>query len=89
MVDTMHYANGRVAENGDRVVLLGYGGPTVAVLYAVVAPEYCKGSIAVTRPNDPSLNLLECLHFDDVVALLPTQADTLSGRIALVPDTSE
>lgn len=88
---TMHYANGRVAKNGDKVALLGYGGPTVGILYdATAGNDYCNGKIAVTKPGDPCPNLKECLHIDDVLALFPAQADpTLLKRIALVPDTSE
>ena len=93
----MHYASGRVAKNGDKVVLLGYGGPTVGILYdAAAGNDYCNGKIAVTKPNDPCPNLKECLHADDVLALFPAQTDALADshpdlfkRIALVPDTSE
>lgn len=33
----MHYANGREAKNGDKVVLFGYGGPVVGILYDATA----------------------------------------------------
>ena len=51
----MHYANGREAKNGDKVVLLGYGGSTVGILYTTQrrGNDYCNGKIAVTKPNDP------------------------------------
>lgn len=93
----MHYANGREAKNGDKVVLFGYGGPVIGILYdASTGNDYCNGKIAVTKPNDPCPNLKECLHLDDVLALLPAQtgvlADThpdLFKRVALVPDNSK
>ncbi|HKM84200.1 MAG TPA: hypothetical protein VJY15_24980 [Candidatus Acidoferrum sp.] len=93
----MHYANGREAKNGDKVVHFGYGGPVVGILYdATAGNDYCNGKIAVTKPNDPCPNLKECLSLEDVLALLPAQqgvlADThpdLFKRVALVPDTSK
>lgn len=64
----MHYKNGREAKNGDKVVLLPSHGPPVAgILYdAQAGNDYCNGRIAVTSSNDPSPNLKECLHADDV-----------------------
>ena len=93
----MHYANGREAKNGDKVVLFTYSGPVVGVLYnAIAGNDFCNGNIAVTKPNDPCPNLKECLHLDDVLSLLPAQtgvlADThpdLFKRVALVPDGSK
>jgi hypothetical protein len=90
----MHYANGREAKNGDKVAFLGYGGPTVGILYdAIAGNDYCNGKLAVTKPNDPCPNLKECLHVDDFVALLPkapnAASDTLIARSALVPDGSK
>ena len=90
----MHYANGREAKNGDKVAFLGYGGPTVGILYdAVAGNDYCNGKIAVTKPNDPCPNLKECLHVEDFIALLPmapnAASDTIIARSALVPDGSK
>jgi len=92
--EKMHYANGREAKNGDKVVLLGYGGPTVGILYdAAAGNDYCNGKIAVTKPNDPCPNLKECLHVEDFLALLPAPpnaaSDTLMARSALVADISK
>lgn len=78
----MHYKNGREAKNGDKVVLIPvYGGPpVVGILYdATAGNDYCNGKLAITKPNDPCPNLKECLHLDDVQALI-------SGD---VPDTSK
>lgn len=94
----MHYANGREANNGDKVVYFGYGGgPVVGILYdARAGNDYCNGKIAVTKPNDPCPNLKECLCLEDVLALLPAQEGVLADphpdlfkRVALVPDTSK
>lgn len=90
----MHYANGREAKNGDKVVLLGYGGPVVGILYdATAGNDYCNGKIAIAKPNDPCTNLKECLHVEDFLALLPAPLnaanDTLMARSATVPDTSK
>jgi len=93
----MHYANGREAKNGDKVVFLGYGGPAIGILYdATAGNDYCNGKIAVTKPNDACPNLKECLHVDDVLAMFPPQEGVLADthpdflkRIALVPNQKE
>ena len=76
----MHYKNGRVAKNGDFVVLVSeYSKPMVGILYdAVAGNDYCNGRIAPIRPNDPCPNLKEVLHLDDFLKALPAE----------VPDTS-
>ena len=69
----MHYKNGRVAHNGDKVVLIpSYGAPVIGILYnATAGNDNCNGNIALIAPNDPCPNLAECLHLDDVLAALP------------------
>jgi len=65
----MHYKNGRPANNGDKVVLLGnqWNAPVAGILYnAVVVDSNCIGRIAPTSPNDPCPNLANCLHADDI-----------------------
>lgn len=64
----MHYKNGRIAKNGDKIVLLpSYGAPIAGILYdAIAGNDYCNGRIAITTANDPIANLKECLHFDDL-----------------------
>lgn len=71
----MHYKNGRVAKNGDKVVLIPtYGSPVIGILYdAVYGNDTCNGRLAPIRPNDPSPNLKECLHLDDVLKALPAE----------------
>lgn len=78
----MHYKNGREAKNGDKVVVFpSYGSPYVGVLYdAVAGNDHCNGKVAVTRPGDPTPNLQECLHLDDVKSAMP---------LAAVSDTSK
>ena len=94
----MHYANGRDAKNGDKVVLFStYAAPVVGILYnARAGNDFCNGKIAVTAPNDLCPNLKECLHLDDVLGLLPAQEGVLAAthpnllkRVALVPNTSK
>lgn len=68
----MHYKNGREAKNGDKVVLIGsYGSPVIGILYdAVAGNDTCNGRLAQINNNDPCPNLSECLHLDDVKAVL-------------------
>lgn len=89
----MHYANGREAKNGDKVVHLPQYGAvdpvtgkvfpnaTVGILYdAVPGNDYCNGKIAPTSPNDPMPNLKECLHLEDVLeAVRAAQESTASS----------
>jgi len=70
----MHYRNGREAKNGDKVVSLGIGGGTivaVGVLYdAVPGNDYCNGALAPIQTVPATACLCDCLHVDDVAALL-------------------
>lgn len=69
----MHYGNGREAKNGDRVVLLSEDGKILAsgFLYdAQAGNDFCNGRIAVPQHTDPYPNLKNCLHADDVAAVL-------------------
>lgn len=68
----MHYRNGRVANNGDKIVKLE-GGKIVAygVLHsATPGNDYCNGSIAIVQPANDYACMVDCLHIDDVAALL-------------------
>lgn len=93
----MHYRNGREAKNGDKVVFFSYGGTVIGILYdARPGNDYCNGKIAVMEPSDPCANLKECLHLDDVLALLPARKDVLADthpdifkQIELVPDSTK
>ena len=71
----MHYRNGREAKNGDVVVSLdGYGTQTInaiGVLYnAVAGNDYCNGIIAPIQPTNKEACLCDCLHIEDVLAIL-------------------
>lgn len=72
----MHYRNGREAKNGDKVVQLGgHGGGAqivaVGVLYdAKPGNDYCNGSIAPVQQPITGACMCDCLHLDDVAALL-------------------
>jgi hypothetical protein len=81
----MHYANGREAKNGDRILrvtnLGEYNKPIVGILHdAVAGNDTCNGNMA--EPADMrGVNLLECLHIDDVIAAI--------GDRKAVEDTSK
>jgi len=70
----MHYRNGREAKNGDKVVQLSFDGGrimNVGILFdAVAGNDYCNGSIAPTAPAVATACLCDCLHADDLAALL-------------------
>lgn len=71
----MHYRNGREAKNGDVVISLdGYGNQVIngiGVLYnAVAGNDYCNGSIAPIQPVNKGACLCDCLHIEDVLAIL-------------------
>lgn len=71
----MHYRNGREAKNGDIVISLdGYGSEVIngiGVLYnAVAGNDYCNGSIAPIQPVRKGACLCDCLHIEDVLAIL-------------------
>lgn len=68
----MHYRNGREAQNGDKIVKLE-GGTIVAfgVLHsAKPGNDYCNGTIAVIQSPTDYACMVDCLHVDDVAALL-------------------
>ncbi len=61
----MHYKNGRVAKDGDKVVT-PYG---MGILHSTTAQsETCNGRLAPVSPNDAWVTIKECLHVDDVMA---------------------
>ena len=69
----MHYRNGREAKNGDKIVQIGNGGKVEAygVLHsAVPGNDYCNGSIAVVQAANQYACICDCLHVEDVAALL-------------------
>lgn len=68
----MHYRNGREAKNGDKIVKLDVGKVVAfGVLHsAVPGNDYCNGHIAVVQPLNDYACMCDCLHVDDVAALL-------------------
>lgn len=70
----MHYRNGREAKNGDKVVkldtatgnIVGFG-----VLHsATPGNDYCNGNIAVIQAANDYACMCDCLHVEDITALL-------------------
>jgi len=72
----MHYRNGREAQNGDKIIQIGWYGSgvqitAVGVLYDVKpGNDYCNGSIAPIQTPQMSACLCDCLHVDDVTEML-------------------
>jgi hypothetical protein len=69
----MHYRNGREAKNGDKIVQISSDGKieAVGVLYgAQPGNDYCNGNIAPTQHPQTTACMCDCLHVDDLAALL-------------------
>ena len=71
----MHARNGRELKNGDKVVQLSTSGDAkvlhLGVLFdAVPGNDYCNGSIAAIQNPVNMACLCDCLHLDDVAAML-------------------
>lgn len=74
----MHYRNGREAKNGDKVIQLtsidgAEGGKlvSVGVLFdAKPGSDYCNGNIAYFAQPVMGACMCDCLHVDDLAALL-------------------
>lgn len=73
----MHYRNGREAKNGDKIVQIGGYGTgaaqvvAVGVLYdATPGNDHCNGSMAPIQGAVTGACLCDCLHVDDLAALL-------------------
>jgi len=71
---TMHYRNGREAKNGDKVVQLQLSEGVVinlGVLFdAKPGNDYCNGYIAPIQPTPAGACICDCLHVDDLAAIL-------------------
>lgn len=77
----MHYRNGREAKNGDTIIKIGSqyrsDGTVVPIIEAVgvlhnavPGDDYCNGSIAPINTSVAGACMCDCLHIDDVMALL-------------------
>lgn len=69
----MHYRNGREAKNGDKVVMIDDYQPGIVtvghLVEAVPGNDHCNGSI-LPKPGPFAACLCDCLHVDDLVAIL-------------------
>ena len=67
----MHYRNGREANNGKVVKLEGGKIVSFGVLHSATAGnDYCNGNIAVVQPTNEGACIVDCLHIEDVAAIL-------------------
>lgn len=70
----MHYRNGREAKNGDKIVKLDFEKGDVlsfGVLHsAIPGNDYCNGNIAVIQPTNDGACIVDCLHINDLAAIL-------------------
>lgn len=70
----MHYRNGREAKNGDKIIQLDIEGGKInalGVLFnATPGNDYCNGSIAPTQATPTGACMCDCLHVDDLAAIL-------------------
>lgn len=69
----MHYRNGREAHNGDKVIQLSLDGKITSfgVLHdATPGNDYCNGQLAPLQPGVVGACMCDCLHLEDVQALL-------------------
>jgi hypothetical protein len=70
----MHYRNGRIAKNGDRIIQLDYGSGkivNIGVLFdAVPGNDYCNGRIASINNTSDAACLCDCLSLDDLETIL-------------------
>lgn len=84
----MHYANGRPAKNGDKIVQVFFITTMIGVLYdAIPGNDYCNGQLA-PMGGGPHVGacLADCLHLDDVLAALHIdRSKELRAQLALVP----
>jgi hypothetical protein len=70
----MHYRNGREAKNGDTVIMLNPSAGKIeafGILHnATAGNDYCNGQIAPVHTSVNGACICDCLHVDDVVAIL-------------------
>lgn len=69
----MHYRNGREAKNGDLILQISFDRKINAfgVLFnAMPGNDYCNGSIAPAQVPNLGAVLCDCLHIEDVMAVL-------------------
>lgn len=69
----MHYRNGREAKNGDKIIQIDHTGNVSAfgtLHSATPGSDYCNGTIAPVQDVRTGACMCDCLHIDDVAAML-------------------
>lgn len=69
----MHYRNGREAKNGDKIIQIDHAGNVSAfgtLHSATPGNDYCNGTIAPVQDVRTGACMCDCLHIDDVAAML-------------------
>jgi hypothetical protein len=69
----MHYRNGRIASNGDKVIQLDFAGKVTAfgVLHSATAGnDYCNGAIAPIQQAITGACIVDCLHIEDIEKMI-------------------
>ena len=70
----MHYRNGREAKNGDKIISFACASGSInayGILHsAQPGNDYCNGNIATIQDVPGSACLCDCLHVEDVQALI-------------------
>ena len=68
----MHYRNGKPANNGDKIVRLNGGKIEVFGVLHSAQPgnDFCNGNIAPVQNNSEYACICDCIHVDDIAAIL-------------------
>jgi hypothetical protein len=71
----MHYRNGREAKNGDPIVQLTMDSKGLVVAHGILygatpGNDYCNGYIAPVQQVITGACMCDCLHIDDLAAIL-------------------
>jgi hypothetical protein len=85
----MHYANGRPAKNGDKVLQVMNRTPVIGVLYdATAGNNYCNGMLAPLSGGTHIMACLaDCVHLDDVLVALNLNLNAdIRAQLAKVPN---
>ncbi len=78
----MYYANGRPAQNGDKVMQIVYRSAVIGVLYdAKPGNDFCNGTLAPLGGGTHIVACLaDCVHLDDVFAALGLDLSPMSSQ---------
>jgi len=87
----MHYANGRPAKNGDKVLQMGYNKLVIVGLLYDATPgnDFCNGTLAPLG-GGPHVGacLADCVHLDDVLqALNIDHTKEIRSQLAKIPQS--